>query len=163
MSASTKDSDLPAVGRSAAERRDVTPRGRLQQVVSGGAVAQPEDLQSILATHLLSTDAFALQLASRREELFAMLLSAPQVDPAEHPEGDEEPVETPPTLDPVAVLDLVQRFDALHRSAMTEIRRNVDLLHRLSAPVRPTVRVVATGKNQVNLGAVQQVRNDTSG
>ena len=60
------------------------------------------------------------------------------------------------TLDPANTLGLIERLARLHRGQQSELRRTVELLHRITRPSRPKVTVQAAGQ-QVNIASAQEV------
>ena len=132
--------------RKAAAPPDVS-RG---QEAPAGAMITREIALAMLSDHAAQNDRQARTLASRSEELIAMLFA-----PAEALQKEKK---APIPPDPSAILDLVTRLSRLHASYAGEMRKNIDLLARLTRPRTPDVRVVAAGQ-QVNIGAAQQVNN----
>lgn len=115
------------------------PQQRLELTSRGQAPLRREDLQSLLAGHVVESDNHVRYLGKQKLSLLEMLLDSSK--------GKSGP-------DPRTALDLLCRLDRLHNDGMAQVRRTVELLHRISAPPRADVRVVAAGR-QVNIAAQQ--------
>ena len=133
-----------AVAGSSAE---MTPAQRLEQVAKGEAVLQREDLQSVLASHVVVADQRARDLDSQITDLISMMFALP--DPEAENNAEER-------TDAGAVLQLIERLSRLKNDCSGPVRKTVRLLDQLSRPRVPEVRVVAKGE-QVNLGVAQQI------
>jgi hypothetical protein len=124
------------------ESASTCPRDRLRGVATGTMPLQLADLQAVVADHLLAADAAARLLSDRLGQLVELLLDA----------------QARGNLDPRAVLDLLRGLQALHCHRSTELRRTVELLHHISGPPHPAIKVIAIGGEGVNIAAQQVVQ-----
>ena len=118
------------------QRHGTTPRARIQQAARGEQQLAVDDLNGLLAEHLLGADGHTRQLVEHREVLLRMITdSATKQGPA----------------DLLAALDAIARIDNLERASRSELRRTAELLWRMSGPTRPRIDVVGSGENQVSV------------
>jgi hypothetical protein len=116
-----------------------SPRTRLQRVADGQEPLRLDDLQGLLADHILQADVHVRGLGEQLAALLEMLLGAQARGPA----------------DPGAILDLVGRLEAIYQGRNAQLRRTVELLHAISKPTFPAVKVIAAEVGQVNVAAQQ--------
>ncbi len=121
-------------------RRD--PHHHLAEAALGRRPVEPGDVEGLLASHLMVSDALASTVADHEIGLLAMLFS----DAGGKPDAE-------------AVLKLIERMSKLHAVELSELRKTADLLSRMLKPQRPEVSVYAAG--QVNV-ADQQVNSLSS-
>ena len=104
-----------------------TPREGIQKVALGERQLTVNDLHGLLAEHLLGADEHARQLGDHRNVLLRMVT--------------EDAVKKGPA-DLIAALDAISRLDNLERSSLSELRKTIELLWRMSGPRRPPVQIL---------------------
>jgi len=103
-------------------------------VARDGGTVKPEDLQAVLAEHLVTLDGSARKLASRCDGLLDMMFA----------EGGGG-------VDPAATLELVTTLDRLRRGAVADLQKVAGLLHHINSPRSPRVTVIAAAQaNAIN-------------
>jgi len=112
-----------------------TPRGRLTKAATGHLSLQREDLQALLTEHALAADQRSSELDDYAGTMLTMLATPAQ-------DGN--------SLDPAAVLEMLSKLERIHEGRQRDLRRTVELLHRISGPPRPRVQILAA--TQVNVG-----------
>lgn len=115
---------------------DETPRGRLRAAVSGQGQVNREDVEALLADHMLESEGQVKELGKTCKELTEFLFSGAKQDP-------------------VATLKLVTQLTNLHKSHAEEMRRTIELLTRIQRPRSPQIQVIAVDNDQLNIGDKQ--------
>lgn len=106
----------------------LSPLMRLQQAALGVGEVLPSDVTAMLAKIALQEAGAVNKMAEEADQLKAMLLAEKPSSPASAE----------------AIMDLLDRFAARHLQRQGELRKSLELLHRLaSPPVRPTVNVLS--------------------
>jgi hypothetical protein len=106
----------------------LSPLMRLQQAALGVGEVLPTDVTAMLAKIALQETGAVNKMAEESDQLKAMLLAEKPSSPASAE----------------AIMDLLDRFSARHLQRQGELRKSLELLHRLaSPPVRPTVNVLS--------------------
>ena len=132
-----------AVKEQSATTMDIStlpPRQALAQAAEGKLEVSKEALSALLDGLVLETHDRGQSVGQRMDELLEMTFSPGAKD----------------MFDPAAALDLAERLGRLHHGQQTELRRTVELLDRITRPVRSKVTVKAAGQ-QVNIASAQQV------
>jgi len=115
------------------------PRIRLKEAAEGKLRVQLEDLEAILADHVVKADRRVQDLDDYTGTLLQVLCT-----PA--PEGEK-------SLDPAALLEMLSKIERVHGDRQRDLRRTVELLYRISGPPRPRVQILTA--TQVNLAGRQ--------
>ena len=106
----------------------LSPLMRLQQAALGVGEVLPSDVTAMLAKIALQETGAVNKMAEESDQLKAMLLAEKPSSPASAE----------------AIMSLLDRFSARHLQRQGELRKSLELLHRLaSPPVRPTVNVLS--------------------
>ncbi len=106
----------------------LSPLMRLQQAALGVGEVLPSDVTALLAKVALEENSAVQRMGTEVDQLKAMLLA-------------EKPSSQASTE---AIMDLLDRFASRHLRRQSELRKSIELLHRLaSPPVRPTVNVLS--------------------
>ncbi len=134
----------------------LTPQQRLAQAASGERRVEIRDLESILAGLINELEMQASLSGGSARGLIAMILSTP---PSTSPSQEELLFgdEGPKSFDVNAALGLAERLTRLQSVQASELRRTIDLLHRMIKPPRPRVSVYAAA-DQINV-ADQQINS----
>jgi hypothetical protein len=91
-------------------------------------VVLPDDVTAMLAKVALEENSAVMKMGAEVDQLKAMLLSEKPGSPASAE----------------ALMALLDRFASRHLARQGELRKSLELLHRLaSPPVRPTVNVLS--------------------
>ena len=117
-----------------------TPLERLQLAATGDTRVQLEDLQAILAEHVVAADRRTKELDDHCGALLEMLTSMPE-------EGEKPP-------DLAAAVQFLGTMEKVRETRLRDLRRTVELLHRISGSPRPRVQVITA--TQFNLNAKAQ-------
>ena len=117
---------------------DETPRDRLLAAVSGKAPVKREDVEALLADHILESEDQAKDLGRTCKDLTAFLLSSEKQDPN-------------------VTLDMVTKLTALHQTHASEMRKTIELLARIQRPRPPQIQVIAVDSEQLNVGDKQVI------
>lgn len=117
----------------------VSPRERLSLAAEGREEVHLQDLQALLCDHVMATDKSAKKFGQNCEQLVQMLLEAG----------------TKNEIDPNALLDMTTKLNKLFLGRSAELRRTVELLHRITQPALPSVKIIAGRNDQVNVGFQQ--------
>ena len=106
----------------------LSPLMRLQQAALGIGEVLPADVTAMLGKVVLQETSAVNKMADEVDQLKAMLLAEKPSSPASAE----------------ALMDLLDRFAGRHMHRQSELRKSLELLHRLaSPPVRPTVNVLS--------------------
>jgi hypothetical protein len=106
----------------------LSPLMRLQQAAIAVGEVQPSDVTAMLAKIALQETGAVNKMAEESDQLKAMLLAEKPTSPASAE----------------AIMSLLDRFASRHLQRQGELRKSLELLHRLaSPPVRPTVNVLS--------------------
>jgi hypothetical protein len=106
----------------------LSPLMRLQHAALGRGVVLPDDVTAMLARVALEENSAVMKMGAEVDQLKAMLLNEKPGSPASAE----------------ALMTLLDRFASRHLQRQNELRKSLELLHRLSSPpVRPTVNVLS--------------------
>jgi hypothetical protein len=109
-----------------------SPRARLRLAEIGQAAVRIEDLERLLASHVLDSDERTARLARSFDQLMELFLSG---------DGGDKKV----------MMDLLTRFSELHRASSAALGRTIELLAKIGRTEPPRVQIVAAGE-EVSVG-----------
>ena len=109
----------------------LAPRNRLRYAASGRTPLRLEDLEALLADHVLTSDGYAGQIGTNCRQLM-------------------EAVFTPSAgiNDPMAALKLIKQLTKLHQAHQSEVRKTVELIARIHQPRPPQVQVLSVEREE---------------